>query len=582
VSRYAAAWCCLCALLVWFGWPSAALCQVSPPNRPTSNLDSIAHQLAPVISFAPFERYFPSLPFFTAFDGVDNDIGRPGARDFDDLDEVAPVMKNAVSWRDITRAYDGLVLSGIAQARCVLFYHAAIMTQSEVEMLGEFLESDRNAWRRSGLAMQQMNGSRMVVIQYFLYYVRDAGLTGHDHDIEVITVFTPESPNPRGQFAVWIGGGHSSNTPNNTLVVFPRWPDAFRSPHFLVELGGHSNAPDVPPYGEFQPGLDANWFIGDLWGTRDLQASHGVAWTGRYQTWMTMKRDTLYSVRLFPPRDSSQVKSVMTVDSSNSSRIPTFGYALVPISLPGILFSKIDDPSTTDLDLLRMILTLRKELLRGWSYNGGSTSELTQLPSLSHLSAFILRFRLWQDSTVSRSGRKYSPDLHSVWKNIAVRNPLVALKVGRQWTDRTGAGLVWDGEGGTRLTGWFEMIRTEDLPVFVPGQIFTQVEFPFDFRHSADSIGMGFGFGYRSSRKQALVWTAELMSISTPNDGDSGWVLGGGISIRPWKEVPPSNSTLGRVLELIRVTEYSLGFRIRAGHGNTPFLRASIVTSLGS
>jgi hypothetical protein len=46
-------------------------------------------------------------------------------------------------------------------------------------------------------------------------------------------------------------------------------------------------------------GLDANWHVENLWGTRDLQATTGLAGTGKYQTAMTLPREA--KNKILPP-----------------------------------------------------------------------------------------------------------------------------------------------------------------------------------------------------------------------------------------------------------------------------------------
>ncbi len=67
----------------------------------------------------------------------------------------------------------------------------------------------------------------------------------------------------------------------------------------LVELGGHASAPDLNADGRFDPGLDANWHVENLWGTRDVQATTGLGGIGKYQAAMTVSRKI--ADKIFPP-----------------------------------------------------------------------------------------------------------------------------------------------------------------------------------------------------------------------------------------------------------------------------------------
>ena len=74
-----------------------------------SETDLIARMHAPMYWFGPNELYFPTLPFHTAFDGIDNEgMGTPGAMDFADPGEVAPLGPNGrPSWDLLNADYVG-------------------------------------------------------------------------------------------------------------------------------------------------------------------------------------------------------------------------------------------------------------------------------------------------------------------------------------------------------------------------------------------------------------------------------------------------------------------------------------------
>jgi hypothetical protein len=151
-----------------------------------------------------------------------------------------------------------------------------------------------------GSLVRRINKFR--VIQYFVYYLQDWGLMGHSEDIEYAFVFIPEQEEAAKSFRVIVGAGHDPPAPNNVLVLAGREASTPRHyhPNILVELGGHSSAPDMPPFGQFSAGLDVNWHIDDLWGTRDEQATAGLSFSGRYEGTMTYPRDPEDALTLFP------------------------------------------------------------------------------------------------------------------------------------------------------------------------------------------------------------------------------------------------------------------------------------------
>ena len=71
-----------------------------------------------MLRFAPGEPYFPTLPFFYAFDGIDNNNN--GRVDFDDLDEIAAFNPGDTlypSWRILDDWYNGGAGQAVAARR---------------------------------------------------------------------------------------------------------------------------------------------------------------------------------------------------------------------------------------------------------------------------------------------------------------------------------------------------------------------------------------------------------------------------------------------------------------------------------
>lgn len=280
---------------------------------------ALAARYAPVLRFAPGEPYYPTLPYFYAFDGIDNNGN--GLVDFADLDEIAafdPGDTLRPSWTILDERYNAELASKsptggtpVAPVPAV-FYRVANLTESQENEMSRFLKKDILAWDR---AAQTRIGSLDVldqpykVIEYFFYYVRDRGLVGHPQDIEFSFVFVPADPVLACVARIVVGAGHTNWVPNNVLVLSndlvlgnTNLADIDTLTSILTELGGHSSAPDVPPYGRFRLGVDVNWQPTKAWGVRDVQAIARMGYGGAYQTEMTLPRDTADHPVFYWPR----------------------------------------------------------------------------------------------------------------------------------------------------------------------------------------------------------------------------------------------------------------------------------------
>jgi len=278
------------------------------PLLPPKALHELAQLHAPILRFAAGEQYFPTVPFVTAFDGVDNDGN--GLTDLADSFEVSLGAGEGRGplWNALRDAYTKL--KGKKETRRhAVFYRVCELQRSDVRELVRYLKNDLQAWNRIQADapfgdLMDPDSTDYLVIEYYFYYVIDRGLMGHPQDRERVFVFIPQDGAAAKQLTITVGAGHSPRTPNNVLV---RWAPYLGLPdltgdtlNILVELGGHSSAPDLPPLGAFTPGVDANWQIDDLWGTRDVQAVGGLGFLGRYRPEMTFTRDVGATV-LFPP-----------------------------------------------------------------------------------------------------------------------------------------------------------------------------------------------------------------------------------------------------------------------------------------
>ncbi len=268
----------------------------------------LAARYAPILWFAPGERYFPTVPFFSAFDGLDNDDD--GLVDFADLSEIAP------SWDTLNGWYlDGKDSTGGGFGSSAVFFRVCDLTTHDKNKMLEYLIGDEQRWHRTDESERRFWNSieRFKVIQYFPFYLNDDGLKGHKYDSELIFVFVPADSTAAERFRIVVGGGHTNRVPSNVLVVTGETArlltgPANGRPNVLVELGDHSSAPDIPPFGEFLAGWDANWNDYDVWGTRDVQSSSGLGALGDYEQWMTYPRGPSMSRRLFPPVPDQKFK----------------------------------------------------------------------------------------------------------------------------------------------------------------------------------------------------------------------------------------------------------------------------------
>jgi hypothetical protein len=283
----------------------------------------LAQRYAPVLFFAPGETYYPTIPVFPAWRG----------NGLQHLETTVPLDGERVSWDSLHIRYLREVhaseramskeVSKIHPPVPALFYQSACLSIGEKRQLRGFLKNDPQAWPRLRVDTLFANGledAEFVSITYYHYYIRDGGLEGHGHDSERIVVFRPVSVDPArtrhrreeemnkqaqvqvrlesdsiralpARLLILVGTGHSPTTPNNVLVVRADDAQALQHPSVLIELAGHSSAPDFNRDAAFSPGLDLNWNLaGAIWGTRDIQSIGGLAYLGGYKSWMTIPR----------------------------------------------------------------------------------------------------------------------------------------------------------------------------------------------------------------------------------------------------------------------------------------------------
>ncbi len=379
-------------------------CGPSPfDSRLTAADSALAARYAPIYWFGPGERYYPTVPFFTAFDGVDNDGN--GAVDFADPLEVAP------SWNALDQLYrDDDTGNTQKIKRSAIFFRVCDLTAEDIKALWRYLKSDEQAWHRfdidpdilsellqgnvvdqQGLVVE--SGSQFRVIQYYAFYLRDYGLQGHHYDSEPAYVFVPTDGKLAEEFRIVVGGGHTERVPNNVVVVSGASASRQRGldsrPSILVELGDHSSSPDLPPYGAFSPGLDANWHNYDLWGTRDVQSSSGLGAIGPYRPWMTFPRDPALSVRLFPPvLPDSSLRKMSQIGIDDDQRIER--YSLLPVEPFADLFDQLAEtqaPPTTDQmrEIDRLMARIVELMHRKWTVDASAAGYADRFSGFGNL-----------------------------------------------------------------------------------------------------------------------------------------------------------------------------------------------------
>lgn len=272
---------------------------------------------APVLRFQESERYYPTVPFFTAFfDGN----GEPRDTAFFRVDEIAPLGddKTKASWSQLTTAYDGVISEWRGKVSrkppmTAAFYR--VRHEVDEKQLWRFLRSDGQAWDRhemDAFLTRFPESTEFTVVEYYFYYVRDVGLTGHPEDIEFVFLFMPKERDLSCVFQIMVGAGHESRQPNNVLVSLqsPSVRGQFQN-GVIVELGGHASAPDLDNDGRFVLGHDINWGLENVWGVRDLLSVAGTGFAGDYRSDLTLPRN--HSRFWVPPRRWGQP-----------------GYALIP------------------------------------------------------------------------------------------------------------------------------------------------------------------------------------------------------------------------------------------------------------
>lgn len=339
-------------------------------------LETLAKLYAPILHFGPLERRFPTLPYFTAFDGEYNSAEDPSAVDFASPSEVAETYlvedDTVAAWFPIEIGYERAIFTKL------------IFLNADVERLGDELKGARKEYGDTSKAFRDdstklarleqiaarglvppplpaatyrvldlpgcsaqaatlrhlllsdpqarrripdflrtldlMEDRSWLAFEYYFYYTSDNGLTGHPNDLEKFYVLAPRDTSVH--FRVLVGNGHSVTTPNNVLVISGDLAQLTEQSHnhAIVEVGGHSMAPDIVPWSQFTVGWDINWHAYDrVWGVRDVQAMTGVGFNGDYEPGLTLPRN-----RVLTLTPDSAWADIQTGDGISAT------YALIP------------------------------------------------------------------------------------------------------------------------------------------------------------------------------------------------------------------------------------------------------------
>lgn len=593
-----------------------------PPNsHPMSANEAYEYAIrhAPILRFAAGEQYFPTMPFLTAFDGIDNNSD--GRIDFGDSAEVTLGAgdRHGPSWEALQLAYDSLKKTPkkVLPWRYHVFYRVCELRPTDVREMVRYLKNDLQAWNRLQLdhsfgPLLNPDSTAYLVIEYYFYYLRDRGLMGHPQDRERVFVFVPKEADKRRQLTITVGAGHSPRTPNNVLV---RWApylglDGLSDTlNVLVELGGHSSAPDLPPLGAFTPGVDANWQIDDLWGTRDVQAVGGVGYLGRYKPEMTFTRD-LDATVLFPPsfgpeqmeeyqrREFGQQTQLPPPDSAAkgadvgrpraapADTLALERYLLLPIE-PFQLLAEAVDETPTNLAAVDRAMNDITQLLTRWGsfrgFDGLNTADKE---------AAIRWMKLWnKDVILSENPRckgkrrtwraggcrrleTVPADHNRIWElDIYKREPTRIFKAHLfrptaaaqdnllDWLDLLSYGATgypgdaWEFHGGFIVPAFRPPVANLHLPGFLE----IQVGYLRSFRHRKSTVASSIVWEQYYSRYfswyRKLSWTAHRGETIGDREA-SNWTGGVGVSLLPYI------SRKGKRWDLVNVVRLRVGLKL--------------------
>ncbi len=152
------------------------------------------------------------------------------------------------------------------------------------------------------LKLLDLSQVKAIDLDFYYYFAKETGPTGHDHDIESITIqlrveevtFCPEY-----SYAITAkkvtARAHGNQWYYNAFEVDAQ---TFFPLSILIEEGKHASCTDKNADGIYTPTYDVTERINDAWGIRDIITS-GRLVTGGFQAWMAKSRNKRSIV--FPP-----------------------------------------------------------------------------------------------------------------------------------------------------------------------------------------------------------------------------------------------------------------------------------------
>lgn len=527
--------------------------------------DVLATRYAPRFFFGPGEEDFPTLPFFTAFDGKDNDLD--GERDLQDLDEIAPTAESGyqplASWDRLHAAYrHSLSEHPTVPPASAVFYRVRDLSERERREMWRFLRNDEQAWKRFDMSERWPNADQKSaefrVIEYYFYYLEDSGLEGHREDREFVFVFVPANPVRACEFVIVVGAGHRSRTPNNTLVLFnddaQELADPNRRMGILVELGGHASAPSWDPEDVFEVGIDVNWHSADVWGTRDLMAITGTGFAGNYRPEMTFSRQSPPAVRLDPYH---------SMDNPD-------GYRLLPVE-PFDSLSRSLEREGGDDDALRWAERIYCDHLERCSRHGGTDSlpSFRDLVPESRQGLVLDRMRAWTRNLRSDGDGELAASHHEIWEHRHYKlSPVIIFKEHLYRPSGRSVMGFWDafrlltwGLGGFpgeayEVHGGF-VFPALNLPVRLPGFVELQAGIitpELDFKERSLALSVVWDADYR----EHVGWYGRLGYVPrraeiTGDVDDADVTVSGGLSLLIWSSDRRSTAAFAKLVHVVRI-----------------------------
>ena len=509
--------------------------------------DAIARHFAPTLIFAPNERDFPTIPFFTAFDGKQN-FGSGGGIDFDDLEELIPGQASAevngqVSWdRLYAEAHsaddDGRLGGAVPPA---VFYRIRELEEKERHELWRFLRKDSQAWRRfnmNALLEQGMGDASLLSVEYYYYYLDDRGLAGHKQDIEFSFLFVPRDPELACRFRVMVGAGHDARTPNNVLVLFET-NDQDEPRHITVELGGHASAPSSDQADGFRVGRDVNWHATQAWGTRDLLATTGTAFMGPYRTGMTFPRNIGLGVSaVYRPAWRMDDDSVCRDVPPGQCLADERPYDLLPVAPFEQLASAID---ALDESAAAAALAQIDDALPAFDAPSRITTDQLEL------------MRAWRTGMFAEDGEEMGVGKHSIWThehyvgspNRIFKEHLYPPSVWSVVSFLEVTRLVTYGFGGVPYQGYefYGGVIIPRIPyiIDVPGLVEAQVGFALSSLGGPRESALTLALQYESEYRQYFGWYTRVAYMNqrdliTGDPDARDFTVSGGLSLLLWRD----------------------------------------------